>query len=288
MSVNSKNPKKQKKSPSDRKRVQYEKMLNLMRSRGGFGQIKDLAEKLRISQQTIRRNFDFLKGHGNEVDVFDKNEKLIQIPAGSVMLSRAEKKFIKINDIGQVYSEGIAIFIEEVILKNKITNENQLIIMDASDLCFQVAQQLPKDIRVKILTNSPFIAVALRDHQYVQIKVIGGSLLNGSLIPTGDEIFGELENTYAELCILGDCKVQAEKGVAVADENSAKLKRAMVNCSRSIAVLASKENTESFESNIIVNLKQLNYLYLDGEFTEDELNSFKKGSLKLYVRTDTK
>lgn len=287
MPIKSKNPKNQKRLVSQKKLVEYEKMLSLMRSKNGFGEIKGLAKSLRVSSQTVRRNMDFLEKHQNEIDVFNISERLIKIPAGSFMLQRTDKNVTVIESKDQIYNDGINTFIEKVILKNKIINENQLIIMDASDLCLRIAEQLPADIGVTILTNAPSVAAALKNHANVRVKVIGGLLLDGSLIPHGNETYDELKRTYADLCILSNCKIQAGKGIAVANEGLARLKRAMADCSRLIAVLGVKEHTESFEPNIIVKMERLNYLYIEGAFSEDELNSFKVGSVDVIHSSNT-
>src|SRR5207245_164555 len=57
-----------------------------------------------------------------------------------------------------------------------LLHDDQVILLDAGTTTLEVARNLPPDLHATVITNSPEIAVALADHQHVEVAMLGGVL----------------------------------------------------------------------------------------------------------------
>ncbi|HEU0143574.1 MAG TPA: DeoR family transcriptional regulator, partial [Nitrososphaera sp.] len=89
----------------------------------------------------------------------------------------------------------------------QLVQNDQAVIIDWSPIALPLAQYIPIDLRSTIITNSPAIAMAFEEHRHVEVRVIGGQLREGALVPVEDEEIKFLKTIRVDLCVLGLCYV---------------------------------------------------------------------------------
>lgn len=110
------------------------------------------------------------------------------------------------------------------------------IFIDASSTNLLIAEALPRDRKINVITNAPAVAVALSNHPMSTILMIGG-LYNGDKgICYGPEAVRAIGNIYADTFVLGACGVDAITGLTALDPSEVEIKRAMANQSEKVLV----------------------------------------------------
>ena len=129
----------------------------------------ELSAVLNVSEDTIRRDLRELAEAG----------LLQRVHGGALPRSPAAASFA----IRQSQAPSAKAAIANAAAQ--LVRNGQVIILDGGTTTLQVAQRLPLDLRATIVTNSPPIAVALAEHPAVEVIVIGGRLLQDSLVTIG-------------------------------------------------------------------------------------------------------
>jgi DeoR/GlpR family transcriptional regulator of sugar metabolism len=101
-----------------------------------------------------------------------------------------------------------------------------------------VAEHLPHDLRATIVTNSPPVAIALGNHHFIELVLVGGRLLKESLAVVGAEAVETLHSVRADLCILGVAGLHRDVGISMLNLEEVFVKRAMIEGAAEVAAVA--------------------------------------------------
>ena len=114
------------------------------------------------------------------------------------------------------------------------------------------------------------------------MRVIGGKLHNGSLIPVHEEEFAFLSGIRPELCVLGSCKLHLTNGITVShSEAEARLKRLMIaNASQVVAAVSAHEIGTS-GMYVVAPFQRLTHIALLGNGAGAKLKPFKAKGVEI-------
>lgn len=184
----------------------------------------ELAAYLQVTAETIRRDLTTLERqgllrrvHGGAIPV----ERLGFEPALAARdeVMTAEKERIAKAALAELPAEGS-------------------ILLDAGSTTARLADVLPMDRQLTVVTNALPIATALVARPNLTVLVIGGRLRVRTLAAVDTWALDALAATYVDVAFVATNGVTAERGLTTPDHGEAAVKRAMIASARRTVLLA--------------------------------------------------
>lgn len=225
----------------------------------------ELSAALELSEDTIRRDLRELAASG----------RLQRVHGGALPASPATVPFS--DRQRQATSAKLAIAHAAV----GLVQDGQVIILDGGTTALLVAQNLPPDLRVTIVTNSPPVAAALAAYAGVEVIVVGGRLFKTSQVAIGAAAIETIGQIRADLCMLGVCSLHPEAGLSVPDSEEAYVKRAMIDSSAEVAALVSAEKLGTAAPFVVAPVTALTHLVTEAGLPEEVLEPYRKAGLTI-------
>lgn len=112
------------------------------------------------------------------------------------------------------------------------------VLLDAGSTTALLAELLPVDRELTVVTNALPIAVALSARPSTTVLVVGGRVRPRTMACVDAEALAQLAELHVDVAFLGANGVSVARGLTTADPAEAAVKRAMVACARRAVVLA--------------------------------------------------
>ena len=227
-----------------------------------LGQLSDL---LKVSEDTVRRDIKELADQG----------LLKSVRGGAVPHSPGPHHFRDRIGYGSEQKQIIA---------NKalqFLQDGQVVIFDGGTSALLIAQSLPKDIRLTVVTNSFPIANILEEHEKVEVLFAGGRLMKNSFVTVGNETIQFFRRFRADICLLGICSIHAELGVTGPDYEESDVKRAMIESSREVIALSTIEKLGTAEAYYVCPTNQLTTIVTDQPDEREEFTIYREIGIKM-------
>jgi DeoR family fructose operon transcriptional repressor len=183
-----------------------------------------IAAELDVTPETVRRDLTMLERQG----------QLRRVHGGAIPLDRlgfepafatrdtvltAEKERIAKAAIAELPSEGA-------------------ILLDSGTTTGRVAENLPSDRELTVVTNSLPIATLLAGRGNVTVLSLGGRVRGRTLAAVDDWALKALRDAYVDVAFLGTNGLSVERGLTTPDLAEAAVKSAMIKAARRAVVLA--------------------------------------------------
>jgi DeoR/GlpR family transcriptional regulator of sugar metabolism len=179
----------------------------------GSVRVADLATRLHVTEETIRRDLDKLEDTGKIRRSHGGAVLADQGPQESPHWAREQINRAEKNAIAQAAASRV--------------EPGDTIILDASSTAYYFAAHLP-DIPLTVITNSSKVAIALADQDQVKVICIGGTLSPKSLSFVGPVAERNLSEFNADKAFLSCGAVDERLGLSDANELQAELRRLMI------------------------------------------------------------
>jgi DeoR family fructose operon transcriptional repressor len=199
-----------------------QRILTVARSDGRV-EVAALADELSVSPETIRRDLTNLERvgalrrvHGGAIPV----ERLGFEPNVATRAERsvAEKERIAKAAVDYVPEEGT-------------------VLIDSGTTTLRLAEHLPRDRELTVVTNSLPAATALAGTPSIQLFVLGGRFRPRTQAMVGDWLESALGDLTVDVAFLGTNGLSVERGLTTPDPAESQAKRAMVAAARASIVL---------------------------------------------------
>lgn len=198
-------------------------ILERARSNGRVD-VAALAEDFDVTPETIRRDLAVLerrrlvrRTHGGALPI-ERTEFEPEVAARAGLLV-AEKERIAKAALAEVPDQGT-------------------IILDAGTTTVQLAQLLPAERELTVVTNSLPIAMTLADRPTITLHVAGGRVRGRTLAAVSDWATRALAELFVDVAFLGTNGLSVAHGLTTPDREEAAVKRAMMTAARRTVVLA--------------------------------------------------
>ncbi len=189
----------------------------------GRVEVADLADRFGVTTETIRRDLSDLQGqrvvrrvHGGaipwETGAF---EPLLSVRSD---LHHAEKRRIARRAVDELPPTGA-------------------IIIDSGSTLTTFAETIPVDCDLRIVTNSLGTALALADHEFTDVIVIGGKVRKNTLAMVDAEAVAAVEPLSVDTLFISSDGLSPEQGLTTPYREEAALKRAMIRAARRVVAL---------------------------------------------------
>lgn len=186
---------------------------------------KALAERLALSEDTIRRDLRDLAAEG----------LLQRVHGGALPASPAVADFSGRQAIGTAEKDRIGRAAAGLV------RPGQVVFVDGGTTARAMVRHLPADLAATVVTHSPTIAVELVEKTGIEVIVIGGRLFRHSVVAVGAAAAAAIGEIRADTVFLGVTGLHSEHGLTTGDHEEARIKRAMIAASADCVVLASGE-----------------------------------------------
>lgn len=219
----------------------------------------DLSVQLNVSEDTIRRDLNELAENGQVIKVY-----------GGALSKSFQFSFQE----GNVYAkEGRKEIASKAL--SLITN-GMTVLVGGGTTMIELARLIPNDIQCTFFTISPLVALELAEKENIEVILIGGKLSRNTNIVTGSQVINELADIRVDLCLLGTNSLSVEEGITDSDWEVAQIKRAMIKCSKYVAILSIAEKLNSNQKMRVAPLKDISYLVTDLPSSDKSLKEFEK------------
>lgn len=189
----------------------------------GRCEVNTLAEALDVTPETVRRDLTILERHG----------VLRRVHGGAIPVERlgfepgvetrserfvAEKERIAKAALAQLPDEGT-------------------VLLDAGTTTLRLAEALPRDRELTIVTNSLMIAGLVAQHQNLSLYLLGGRVRGRTLAAVGSWLTNALQDVFVDVAFIGTNGLSVKRGLSTPDQSEAAAKRAMIKAARRTVVL---------------------------------------------------
>src|ERR1700710_2676045 len=185
-----------------------------------------LAEEFGVTTETVRRDLTVLERHG----------LLRRVHGGAIPVERLgfEPALATRDNVLVVEKERIAkAALDEV-------PDEGAILLDAGTTTGRLAEILPSERELTVVTNSVPIVMTLSARPNLTVLLLGGRVRRTTPAAVAAWALDALADTYVDVAFLGTNGVSAERGLTTPDPTEAAVKRAMIAASRRSVVLADR------------------------------------------------
>lgn len=189
----------------------------------GRVEVTALAERLDVTPETVRRDLTALERrgllrrvHGGAIPV----ERLGFEPAVATREERlvTEKERIAKAALAELPDEGT-------------------ILIDAGTTTGRLAELLPRDRELTVVTNSLTVAGQVATQANLSLYLLGGRVRGRTLACVGEWAERALADVFVDVAFVGTNGLSRERGLTTPDQSEAAVKRAMIRAARRAVVL---------------------------------------------------
>lgn len=201
-------------------------LLTELLVRHGRVSVNELAADLDVSTETIRRDLSVLERAGTAKRVH-----------GGAVLSSAYSRL----EASLAQRTG-----ERPDLKARIASAaleflpetGGSVLLDGGSTVAHLAERLPGDRRLTVLTHSVAIAHLLLGHDGIALHTVGGRVREITGVAVGQTTVDALRTTRTDVAFIGTNGITADHGFSTPDSEEAAVKRALVQAAATTVVLA--------------------------------------------------
>lgn len=219
----------------------------------------DLSVQLNVSEDTIRRDLNELAENGQVLKVY-----------GGALSKSFQYPFQE----GHVYAKDA----KKEIAKKAITliQNGMTVLVGGGTTMIELARAVPDDIQCTFFTISPLVALELAEKENLEVILMGGKLSRNTNIVSGAQVINQMSEIKVDLCLLGTNSLSVEEGITDSDWEVVQIKRAMLKCSKKLAILSIAEKLGSNQRMRVAPLRDVGYLVTDLEPNHVNLSEFSK------------
>jgi DeoR/GlpR family transcriptional regulator of sugar metabolism len=225
----------------------------------------ELSQQITVSYDSIRR------------DVIELEDKglLKKVHGGAV--SNSYLPFQTAQGLGVSSDE----FTQLIRKAHRLFENNRIILMDGGITNFHLAESLPKNTEITIITNSLPLTTVLNEHPKVEVILLGGTYHKRYQIALGNDTMKQLEYFRPDLYIMGINGINPEAGLTLRHYEESIMKQKMLQMARRVAVCAIEEKLNHIENYKVCDLHEIDTLVTSLKPTDTRLQAFRKNGLEL-------
>ncbi|WP_367138974.1 DeoR/GlpR family DNA-binding transcription regulator [Saccharothrix sp. HUAS TT1] len=198
-------------------------ILDRARAKGRVD-VAALAEEFTVTTETIRRDLTALERHG----------VLRRVHGGAIPVERLGF------EPAIATREGVMTAEKERIAKAALAllPEEGTILLDAGTTTAKMADLLPLDRELTVVTHSVNIALMLTSRPNLTVMLVGGRLRSRTLASVDAWALQALKDSFVEVAFIATNGLSSERGLTTPDPAEAMVKRAAIGAARRCVLLA--------------------------------------------------
>lgn len=228
-------------------------------------QLTDIAEKLDVSIDTVRR----------DVKELDAENRLRKVHGGAVSLGFANYSPSRHNIYALEQKTAIA---EKAI---KLVKDNSVILIDGGTTCLELARLLPASIHLTCFTLSLQVASELLNKPNIETIFIGGKLAKDAQIAIGSNAIHNLSGIKVDFSFIGTGYVDADYGLTEFDWDIVQTKKAVIAASKRTVLLCISEKLNSQHRYKTCGINTIDTMITELDPGHNQLIAFKNQNIHL-------
>lgn len=223
--------------------------------RAGRVEVTALADSLGVAAETVRRDLTALERRGS----------LRRVHGGAIPVERLEVEPTLATRSGRLTEVKRRIAARAL---DELPGGGS-IILDAGSTALAVAEMLPPDIDLTVVTNSLAAATVLSTHPGITLYVLGGRVRGTTGAAVGDWATGALADVTVDIAILGTNGLSVARGLTTPDQSEALVKRAMVGAARRCVLLTDSSKAGDDHLHRFAQLTDIDLVITDTDLDDD-------------------
>ena len=231
--------------------------------------VEELADRLKVSQVTIRKDLDALESRG-----------LLERSHGNAVFSQQSRFNIAFLEKLQMQASAKGLIAQAA--ANHI-HEGDSIILDSGTTTLALAKVLVGKFRsLFVITNSVPAALELTNAGY-ELLLVGGQVRNHSMALIGPMGLRNLENYHVDRAFMGTSGITLKHGYSTPDSLDAQMKQAMIRIADKAYVLT---DSSKFGHNCIASFAKSSDIHLtltDSGIPPKVVKDFKQHGIDIQI-----
>jgi DeoR/GlpR family transcriptional regulator of sugar metabolism len=219
----------------------------------------DLCQLLNVSLDTVRRDLTEL----------EKKGKLVKVHGGAL-----SNLFHYPYQQPEIYAREEKMAIAKKALT--LIRDGMVILTGGGTVLLELAKIFPENVKGTFFTVSPLVALEVTQRSSVEVILLAGRLARNSYICTGSSVVSQLSELRADLCLMGTNGISLSEGITDNDWEVVQVKKAMVRCAESTAVLTISEKLGTAQRMQVCGLTSIAYLLTELNPADERLKEFSK------------
>lgn len=219
----------------------------------GRASVQELAQELDVTNATVRRDLSELESRG----------LLRRTHGGAVRTERTSYLTPVTNRAGQFDEEKVAIAQTAVLS----LTDHSTIGIDAGTTTIKLAEAIPHDRRLTVVTYSLLVATTLASHPRVRIHFLGGEILENSRATIGPWALDMAGRVTLDAMYVSVDGIDVEFGLTTHNVHEAAVKEALMRSARRSIVVADHSKFGRAEFGRIAPLDRADEIITDPQIT---------------------
>jgi DeoR family fructose operon transcriptional repressor len=236
---------------------------------GGRVEVAALAEELGVTTETVRRDLTTLERHA----------LLRRVHGGAIPIERLgfEPALAARNNVLTSEKERIA-----RLALAELPDEGS-ILLDAGTTTARLAEALPSDRELVVLTNSLPIAMSLSVRPNITVLMLGGKVRGRTQAAVDAWALQALADTFVDVAFIGTNGISPERGLTTPDTTESAVKRAMIRSARRSVVVADHTKVGQDHLSRFASLDEIDTLITDSGLDRQVADELRSHGLKVLL-----
>lgn len=232
--------------------------------------VDELARRLRVSPNTIRRDLNLLENQG-----------VLKRTQGGAILQEMQTSTRQSFDL----RSRTNILAKEMIGKYaaKLVKPGSTIILDAGTTTQQLAHNLHHLENLTIATNSLEIAYSFMTNPNITVILSGGIVIGASRSLTGLPAENFFAQIHADQIFLATCGISLERGLTNRNMHEIPVKQKMIEVSREVILLADHDKFDKVALSPFAPLRCIHKIVTDEKAPQDMIVQLEKQGIEVMI-----
>jgi DeoR/GlpR family transcriptional regulator of sugar metabolism len=226
----------------------------------------DLAREFRTSEDTIRRDLRDLAAAGHCRRVY--GGALPVSPASGTLAQRSATA----PDAKHALARAAA----------ALVRTGQVVLIDSGSTNLRIAEALPRDLGLTVVTNAPAVATALCGHPRCTVILLGGRVHPMIGAAFGPSALRHLDGIRADIAFLGACGLAPDAGLTVFDAEEASFKRRLTETSVRVVAALTTDKLGTAAPFGFASAARLDDLVIEASTPQSRLHGLDLAGLRLH------
>ncbi len=233
----------------------------------GTARTRDLAEELRVSEVTIRNDFEILERQG----------RVSRVHGGVTMSETPLMGFDARSTQNVEAKQRIAAAAAALV------SDNSTIILDSGTTILALARHLPAVQDLEVLTPGVNVGLALMDVSGIRVRLLGGRLVSRIAATVGSPRQQGLDGEIAHIAFVGAGGMDADHDVVEGSLDIAESKRALIGASRRRVLLADSSKWFTRDRHKVVNVSRFDTVISDADMSASTQEAIRSNGVELLL-----
>ena len=240
----------------------------------GRASVQELADELDVTKATVRRDLSGLESRG----------LLRRTHGGAVRIERVSYLTPVTNRAGRFDEEKAAIA-QAVIPR---LPDHSTVGIDAGTTTIKLAEAIPRDRRLTVVTYSLLVATTLASHPHVRVHFLGGEVLENSRATIGPWALDMAERITLDAMYVSVDGIDVEFGLTTHNVHEAAVKAALMKSARRSIVVADHSKFGRAEFGRIAPIDRADEIITDARVTAAQVAELSIRGIEVRIAGSTR